>query len=594
MHAGWIVAAAQATGPKAIEVHPAAGAAALIVAVTAALILVGMVRLNRLTKIRPGAATMDLRPESPAVVDLLTGGFTVEGDAVPATVVHLASRGWFSIEDYGDQTVIRTRSIRPTGDSLQPYEQRVLGHIEHHAIDGVVPTRVLTTGKKQMSKRWFKHFANDVVQHAQQLGLCTRRWGWMQIVGAWALVGLAGAPAFLVADAAGESDNVADWASLGNLLTGLAFVVAAALVGGALWVSRFGAQKDTPAGVAAAAHWLGVRDFYRDTGEFGDKSAASVAIWDHHLAYATAVGLAHEVQRQIPFESEHDRHAWSRATGQWRRVNVRYRTLRPGWGKHPVLVALQSLFVGGVFGGIAWVGWNVANATWKQHYEDYVEVTADQERWINLGAIGVAVLAVAVVVHAVVRFVFGCADMFRRRTVEGEIVRAREFGGGDDSEPTRHLAIDTATAHTRPAGGTVDTLLAYKVRHRIYYAVGQGARVRARVSPLLGYVSSIETLAPPPQQLRVVSDPANVVESAIGAWADKAGAGLTGAIGGLVTGLVARQTARLTEAQLNAVGPDGKTVREHLAESQAQVDATFGAAGADTPQPPADGSAFSA
>jgi hypothetical protein len=85
-----------------------------------------------------------------------------------------------------------------------------------------------------------------------------------------------------------------------------------------------------------------------------------------------------------------------------------------------------------------------------------------------------------------------------------------------------------------------------------------------------------------------------VLESAIGTWADKAGAGLTGAIGGLVTGMVARQNARLSEAQLNAVGPDGKTVREHLAASQAQLDAALGAARAETPQPPADGSAFSA
>jgi hypothetical protein len=594
MHAGWIVGSAQSAGPKAIEVDPAAGAAALVVAIAAALILVGMLRLNRLTKIRPGAASMELRPEPPAVVDLLTGGFCVEDDAVPATVVHLASRGWFSIEDYGDETIIRTRSVRPSGDSLQPYEQRVLAHIEHHAIDGVVPTRVLTTGRKHMSKRWFKHFTHEVVHHAQQLGLCTRRWGWAHIVGAWALVGLATVPAYLVVDTAGESDNVADWASLGNLLTGLAFVVAAAMVGGALWVSRFGAQKDTPAGVAAAAHWLGVREFYRDTGDFEAKSAASVAIWDHHLAYATSVGLAHEVQRQIPFESEHDRHAWSRATGKWRRVKVRYRTLRPGWGKHPVLVALQSLFIGALFGALAWAGWNVANATWKQHYEDYVEVTADQERWLNLGAIAVAVLAVAVVAHALVRFVFGCADMFRRRTVEGELVRARVFGGGDDSEPSHHLAIDTATASTRSADGDVDTILAYKVRSRIYHAVDQGARVRAQVSPLLGYVASIETLVPAPQVPRLASEPANALESAIGTWADKAGAGLTGAIGGLVTGLVALQNARLTEAQLNAVGPDGKTVREHLAESQAQLDAAFGKAPAEPPQPPDDGSAFSA
>lgn len=39
-----------------------------------------------------GPTTMDPGPESPAVVDLLTGGFVVERDAVVATLVDLAAR----------------------------------------------------------------------------------------------------------------------------------------------------------------------------------------------------------------------------------------------------------------------------------------------------------------------------------------------------------------------------------------------------------------------------------------------------------------------------------------------------------------------
>jgi hypothetical protein len=566
----WLASTSAESGPTAVDVNPAAGAAALAVAVAAAIALVVMLRLTRLTKITPEGASMELGPETPAVADLLTGGFTVEDDAVPATVVDLAARGWFTIEDYGDDTIIRTRAVRPSGDTLQPYEQRVLNHIEHHAIDNVVPTRVLTTGQKQMSKRWFKSFSRDVVRHAQQLGLCVRRWGPVQIGIAWLLATIAAIPVVVVFDTAPESEDFADWASLGNLLAGLAALVGVGVALGAAWVSRFGAQRDTPAGVSAAAHWLGVREFYRSTGEFEHKSAASVAIWDHHLAYATAMGLAHEVRRQIPFESEHDRHAWSRATGQWRRVKVRYRTLRPAWGKHPVLVALQSLFVGGVAGAIAWAAWNVANATWEQHYDEYLELTPPQERWINLGAVIVAILAVAVAAHALVRFLFGCADMFRRRPVEGELVRRRSFGGSDDSEPTYHLAIDTATAQHRPAPGEVDAILAFKVRSRIYLQVSQGSRVRAQVSPLLGYVASIETLVAAPEQPSMADalGTSNVIAAAL----DSAGHAWTGAVGGWAAGLIARQQAGLTAAQLDAVGADGKSVRQHLAESQAQLD----------------------
>ncbi len=578
-----MVSAAVTSGPRAIEVAPAVGAGVLAVAVMAGLVLAVMLRRNRLTKIVPGAATMDLRPEPPAVVDLLTGGFTVEDDAVPATVVDLAARKWFAIEDYGDETIIRTRSTRPANDALQPYERRVLDHIEHHAIDGVVPTRVLTTGQKQLSKRWFKAFARDVVHHAQQLGLCTRRWGWLQITAAWGLATLAPLPAIIAFDTADESTDVADWASLGNVLAGLAVVVSLLLIGGALWMSRFAAQRDTPAGVAAAAHWMGVRDFYCDTGEFANKPAASVAIWDRHLAYATAFGLAREVRRQIPFESEHDRHAWSRATGQWRRVDVRYRTLRPGWGRHPLLVAVTSLLTGGAFAALAWAAWNVADATWERHYREYVDITPSQERWINLVAIAVTVLAVAVVAHALVRFVAGCADVFRRRTVEGELVRARQFGGSDDSEPTYYLAVDTRTTHTRE----IDTILAFRVRSSIYHQVRQGARVRLQVSPLLGYVASVETLVPAPAHPTVAAA-RSALDAAVGSVLDRAGGGLTGAVGGMLAGLVARQAARLTPEQLDAVGPDGKTVRQHLAESQALLDEQFGTPADAAPSEPAN------
>jgi hypothetical protein len=323
--------------------------------------------------------------------------------------------------------------------------------------------------------------------------------------------------------------------TLGNIVLGAAYVVAGSLTMLAWRTTRAGAQRDTPAGVAAAAHWLGVRDFYRNTGEFTDKSAASVAIWDQHLAYATAMGLAQKVQRQIPFETEHDRHAWSRATGQWRRVKVSYRTMRPGWGRHPAWVAVTALFFGAIWSIVAYAAIWVAKFSWRSDVEEYYTLTARQERWISLGATTAAVFAIAWAGWMAIRFVCGCSDLFRERTVEGELVRRRQRGGGDDSTPTYHLAVDTATS-TDPVD---DTILAYRVRSEIYHQTAQGARVRLVVTPLLGYTKSVETLAPAPASPSMADSP-GAAEAAVAQAMASIAVGWSGLLGGWAPNLAAR------------------------------------------------------
>ena len=565
---GLLASSGSSTGPQAIDANPVAGVVAIVFAVLAGIALVAMLRSRKLTSIRPAGATMDLRPETPAVVDLLTGGFEVEDDAVPATVVHLAARRWFSIEDYGTDTIIRTRTVRPPNDSLQPYEQRVLAHIEHHAIDTVVPTRVLTIGPDGVSDRWFSGFRKEVIAHAQQLGLSVDRWTWGHRLMAWVFVALALAPAWIVAENSDTNDNSAEWATFGNIVLGLAFVVAASLGLLAWRTARLHAQRDTPAGVAAASHWMGVRDFYRNTGEFTEKSAASVAIWDQHLAYATAMGLAHEVQRQIPFESEHDRHAWSRATGQWRRVKVRYTTIRPGWGRNPVWMAITGLFLCAVWGAVAYAAIWVADFSWREDVDEYYTLSAGQEHWIAFGATIAAVLAVALAVWMALRFLLGAIDAFRTRTVEGDLVRRRQRGGGDDSTPTYHLAIDTATA-TNPGD---DSILAYRVRSQIYAQTTQGSRVRLVVTPMLGYVKSAETLVAAPALPSMADDPGEV-EAAVAAAVESFAGGWSGLVGGWAAGMVARSHGTVDAATLDTPDGDGVTPRQRMDETRAQMTA---------------------
>lgn len=502
-----LVVGARTLGAQAWDVSLPAGATALAVAAAAA---IGMWLLWRSTAPnRPaaGPATMELRPEPPAVVDLLTGGFEVEDDAVPATVVDLAARGHLDIDEIGHQVLLRPRQHGShTADVLTPYERRVLRHVARHVVDGAAPAQVLTIGPRGTSQRWFRGFVREVAAHGRSLGLCRRRWGVRHLVVAWALVGVAWLPASLVGSGASRSSVPTDWAQVGNLLVGLAYATALGLTWVAQRISRSDAQVDTPAGLEAAAHWLGVRDHYRSSRSFEDKPAASVAIWDRHLAYATALGVAPVVQRQLPFEVEHDRHAWSLATGQWRRVKVRYRALVPGWGQHPLRVLLESLLRAGIAGALSYGAFQVAGVELD---EDTVALTPEQQQWLSLGAMVVAVALAAVAAYNLGRALLGAADLLPRRTVEGELVRKRELATGHrlpkivqlalwagrdehgierDRRRRLHLAIDD---------GTDERIVAVEVRRAVFDSVAQGARVRARVSPRLGYVASLEVLSPP-------------------------------------------------------------------------------------------------
>src|SRR5690606_39188025 len=91
-----------------------------------------------------GPESMELGSEPPAVVDLLTGGFAVDDDAVPATLVDLAARGWFDIDETGGAVRLTARS--GGRGELTRYEDRVRRHVEAKTVGGTTPAVVLTIG----------------------------------------------------------------------------------------------------------------------------------------------------------------------------------------------------------------------------------------------------------------------------------------------------------------------------------------------------------------------------------------------------------------------------------------------------------------
>jgi hypothetical protein len=125
--------------------------------------------------VNPAPSTMELGEESPAVVDLLTNDWRVTPDAVPATLLDLAARGFVDLDQHGEgRTVCRVR--RSAGGSLASHERMVLDHVARLAVDGVVPAEALTTGPQDASAKWWRSFKDAVVDDARARGLTRDRW----------------------------------------------------------------------------------------------------------------------------------------------------------------------------------------------------------------------------------------------------------------------------------------------------------------------------------------------------------------------------------------------------------------------------------
>lgn len=566
-----------AAAAEAWDIGTPAGFVALVLS-AGALVALGLLwQSTAPRRVTAAASTMELRDEPPAVVDMLVGGFDVEDDAVPATVIDLAARGHLDVDEIGGKVTLRPRSGR-RGDALTDYEQRLLVHIARNTVEGVAPAETLTIGPEGVSERWFRSFVREVNKHGQELGLCHRRFDFKHIVIAWVIVVVGGAPGWLVAALSPRTDDPTGWAAIGNLFVGMSLLIGFGLVWAAQRISRSNRQRDTDAGREAAAHWLGVRDHMRSSTSFESAPAASVAIWDRNLAYAVAMGLAPVAQRQLPFETEHDRHAWSRATGSWRRVKVRYRALVPNWGKSPGSVAFEGLLQMVVTGLLAVGAWYVAG------YDFDVEgITDQQRRWIGLGALIVGAFAALAFLVALFRLVLGISDLFARSTVEGEVVRARRFRSGhrlprllqwalwSGRDDTTGLSRDHARRtfhHLAIDDGTDDSIVAYTVSSDIYNQARQGLRVRAVVTPRLGHVRSIEVLAGP--RPSAVSDPV-VSHQLVDEGVRAAGAAISGSMAGAF-----EQLESATDADgnpiLDQVDDEGVSLRERMADSDDQLE----------------------
>src|SRR5918992_1456643 len=246
--------------------------------------------------------------ESPAVVSLLANRLRLDRVTLPATVLDLAARGWYRLDEGGPDRIL-CRQLRHqvrTGDGLAPYERRVLDHIATRmGPDGVAPASALL----EDAANWSDEFEREIRAEARRLGLTRDRWP----RGARSLYRLAAlAPGGFVAVAVlqGSHSKLAAAAS-GCLAWGvLAFGFDSVLHG----------EQKTPAGRAAAAYWGGVRAALRSDAALATLSPAAI----------TALSPP-------PRDG-----AWSSSGGGWRLV----RTGGHGGPSPPVL----SLYLAVLFG----------------------------------------------------------------------------------------------------------------------------------------------------------------------------------------------------------------------------------------------------
>jgi hypothetical protein len=468
------VLVAAETTTKDIEPLVPVLVAALVYAALWVLVAGAVFAARRPVEPDEGPSTQELGPEPPAVANLLTGVFEVTSEAIPATLLDLGARRLLEFETLPDESTLVRLSRRTDRSALNDYERRVYGLVKDRAVNGVVPATALTTGEAgEVAKGWWKGFRKEVIADAQSRGQCVPVWS----KGISAVLGLAALFPWFLLWASGKFNEPEDVETTPLMLVVIGVAIVLTFIGARIAASD--RQRGTRDGMEAGSRWLGVRAYIGETVTFPDLPPAHVLLWDRYLAYAAAFGVARECIRVLPMGAELDRRAWSSYGGAWRQVKVRYgRLSRPGWGLSPPMAILRGLFFGGIAAGAAYA--LLVNVDPLDAINDADAVT----RYLGWGALALGVVVLLLAFRFAYMVGAGSYDAFVTTTVEGEILRERTRSGNND-KVVHWVAVDT---------GKLPKVHAWKVTPARAAEVAQHQVVRARVTPLLGFVRSFERL----------------------------------------------------------------------------------------------------
>jgi hypothetical protein len=485
---------AAATTDQALALAVAAG-----VALLAWLVLAGvLIAATRPSLPRPGPATMELGPEPPAVANFLVNRCQVTSTAVAATLMDLAARRFLDIEQVAPDTYLcRLFSHRVGGKGeLTPYESAVLDLVRDKATrEGTVACEELSLGQGEHAAGWWKRFSTMVIDDARRLGLTRKRWSrWHVVV---LSVGLAvpaalGGGALEVVNAVHRAQgSTAKGDDLGGGFAVGFFVWIAVLVFGG---QKLRAWRDTPAGEAAAARWLGFREYIRGAVTLTDAPPAAVTIWGRNLSYGVALGACRAAAGHLPIGPQRDDEAWSAYGGLWREMHISY-PKRFWEGESPVRATAGGLgwlvfsgaisfFVLRTFGPAVW---SVAGSVRRDASNPWLS--------LGIGALALVFFSVPIVwslmklVRSVVILSRALPDLGHRVTFDGQVLRVpQHWVSGSDSSPG-HWAPTGFTAIDDGKGDEVRALRFYRADIR------DGQVVRVTMSPKLRHVFSCDVLS---------------------------------------------------------------------------------------------------
>jgi Predicted membrane protein (DUF2207) len=130
-------------------------------------------------------------------------------------------------------------------------------------------------------------------------------------------------------------------------------------------------ERDTAAGRAVAARWLGLRAYLRGDESFADLPPAAVAVWDRYLSYGDALGTTRVCSALIDLGMGNRRRVWSSFGGTWHRVRVSYPSFWGRYGQKATgLIVRAALTLRPWCSGWGWwygarTAWCVPSSTWR-------------------------------------------------------------------------------------------------------------------------------------------------------------------------------------------------------------------------------------
>jgi hypothetical protein len=423
--------------------------------------------------------------ETPAVVALLTNGFRVPASAITATTLDLAARGWVRLAVVDDELVVVTRGQGRAGDSLRPYEQQMLSHLMSRAFNDVSSAGTLAMSQHRLDHRWRTRFGHAVAAHAQSLGLCTRRFEWGAVVPG-AIASAVALIALTYSVTRGTDVAIEDsWQS-----RGLALLVLLATVGLA-WATFDRAtshvQRPTAAGTARAIEWMSYRRRLRARIP-ATATVLAAPQQQSTLALACVMGVAEQVHDQLPVAAEDARFAWSEAGSRPHIARIHY-PIRPGYGQHPIKVALIGVVVLVL---ARWLQGFLRGVADGDRLTSLLERVPGQVDLIESLATVLAALCWLPLLWAAWSILAGAIDSVATRVRIGLVVRTRRPSDvvpysnilnpfADRDRFSTYLAVDD---------GRRASVVAWLATERT--SAPQGAQARVRATPLLGFVRSSE------------------------------------------------------------------------------------------------------